>query len=280
MGYLLMSLKSAFRNLYVLTFLNGFLIACLFFFRILSVYENGLFRSIKSSIDATVKTGDTRDSVLLRSMDATYILMHARLRVFGGNKEQLGPEAGIFRSTAVDLNTTEGACGSYSEVLTRILRSYNYPVRIAQMKVNGTFGGHITVEAYTGSQWVALDPSYDLHFVRPDGHLACIADIRGHWDYYRHQTPADYNPSYRYEDVRYTNWSKIPLLMPALKQVLTYCIGARRTNGISLRVSFLRVYDIYFYIILVLETALLLGTFRLRIWIGQKPASLRPNPRF
>ncbi|HVS97859.1 MAG TPA: hypothetical protein VHE54_15295 [Puia sp.] len=280
MGYLLISLKRAFRNLYVLTFLNGFLLACLFFFHVLSVYESGLFNSIKSNIDATITARDNRDSVLLRSMYVCYRLMHFRQSIFAGNAGRLGPQAGIFRSTSVDLNTAEGSCGSYCEVLVRILETYHYPARIAQMKVNGTYGGHITVEAWSGDAWVALDPSYNLHYVRPDGRLASIADIRGNWDFYKKQVPSVYNPSYRYEDVRYTNWSKIPLVMPALRWVISLFLGAERTNGLSLRVFFLYVYDIYFYIVLALELALLAGTIRLRIRIRRNPAGilLSPNP--
>ena len=132
------------------------------------------------------------------------------------------------------------------------------------MKVDGKFGGHVTVEAYTGSRWVALDPSYNLYFLRPDGRLASIADIHGNWEYYRHQVPPGYMPDYQYEDVRYTNWSKIPIVMPALKKILTLFIGVQRTNSISLRVLFLDAYDIYFYSILALEIALLVNVIRLR----------------
>ena len=280
MGYLFVSVKKAFRNLYVLTFLNGFLIACLFFFHMLSVYENGLFDSIKSSIDATVKTDATPDSILLQSMHSCYHLMRNRADVFTGSGTNLGPQAGIFRSAAVDLNTTQGACGSYSEVLARVLRNFDYHVRIAQMKVNGKFGAHILVEAYNGDHWVALDPSYDLSFLRPDGRLASISDLHGNWAYYKQQTPPDYNPDYQYEDVRYTNWSKIPVLMPALKKILTWTIGPARTNSLSIRVLFLYVYDIYFYITLVLEIALLLGTLRVRLRIRRDPSPLRLKPGF
>src|SRR6185437_8367123 len=278
MGQFFVSFRKAFRNLYVLTFLNGFLIACLLFFHILSVYENGLFDSIKSSIDATANGGATPDSILIKSMHACHELMHSRADVFIGNTRRLGPEGGILHSAAVDLNTTDGACGSYSEVLARVLRSYNYPIRIAQMMAGGKYGAHMVVEAYDGSRWVALDPSYNVFYVRQDGQLASIADIRGNWSYYRNQTPPDYDQAYRYEDVRYTNWSKIPVLMPAIKKVLTWIIGSERTNHLSLRVLFLHVYDIYFYITLILEIALLLGTFRIQIRIRRNPAPLHLEP--
>jgi hypothetical protein len=280
MGYLLFSVKKTFRNLYVLTFLNGFLIASLFYFRMLSVYENGLFSSIKSSIGATLNADDTPDSIFIKSMNSCYTLMHNRANVFMKNEAKLGPQGGIFRSTAIDLNTADGACGSYSEVLARLLKTFDYKVRIGQMMADGKFGAHVIVEAYTGSRWVALDPSYNLYFVRPDSRLAGIADIRGNWGYYSHQTPAGYNPKYRYEQVRYTNWSKIPILMPALKQMLTWTIGEQRTNGISLRVLFLNVYDIYFYIILAMEICLLLMTIRIRVSVSRRPAPLQLNPGF
>lgn len=280
MGHLLVTLKKTFRNLYLLAFVNGFLIACLFFFHILSVYEDGLFNSIKSHIDATVSSRDTPDSIFIKSMNDTYALMHPRLNVFQGNTDQLGPEAGIFRSVAVDLNTTDGACGSYAQVLARILRAYNYPVRIPQMTVAGQPSGHILVEANTGTRWVVLDPSYNLYFQRPDGQLASFADVSHDWSYYSRQVPPDYNPDYRYEGVRYTNWSKIPVIMPAVKKILTLCVGAERTNGISLRVLFLHVYDIYFYVVLILETCLLLGTIRLRIRIRRQPTPMQLKPGF
>lgn len=281
MGYLLISIKRAFLSLYFLVFFNGFLIACLFFFHILSVYEDGLFNSIKSSIDATIKADDTPDSIFVKSMNSIHDLMHNRADVFTGNPSNLGPQAGIFHSLAVDLNTTDGACGSYSEVLARVIRGYKYPVRIAQMMAFGKFGRHMIVEAYNGRHWVVLDPSYNLYFVRPDGQLAGFADIHNNWDYYKNQVPADYNPGYRYADVRYTNWSKIPVLMPALKKVLTLILGPQRTENISLRVFFLHIYAIYFYTTLLLETGLLLGTVRLvRIRFRQNPGSFRLNPDF
>lgn len=281
MGHFFISVRNAFRNLYMLTFLNGFLIACLLFFHVLSIYENGLFDSIKSSINATVNAGATPDSILIRSMHACHELMYSRAEVFMGNSNKLGPEAGVLRSTAVDLNTTDGACGSYSEVLARVIRSYNYPVRIAQMMVDGKYGAHILVEAYDGSRWVALDPSYNVYYVRPDGHLASIADIHGNWSYYRYQTPPDYDSTYRFEDVRYTNWSKIPVLLPALKKVLTWTIGSEKTNHLSLRVLFLHVYDIYFYFVLILEIALLAGTIRIRLHIRRNRNPAPPaKPHF
>ena len=107
--------------------------------------------------------------------------------------------------------TTNGACGSYSYILSRLLNELKIPNRIAQMKVNGEYGGHILVEAKTPKGWIVLDGLYDLYFKKMNGELASFKDVQDNWNYFRDQVPANYNHQYRFEGVRYTNWSKIPV---------------------------------------------------------------------
>jgi hypothetical protein len=252
-------LRRAFRNLYFLMFLNGFLLASLFYFRMQSSYENGLFASIKSSIDHQIDTDDTQDSIVVKAMNVCHHLMHNRASTFSG-AAVLGPEADFFNGTAVDLMTTRGACGSYALVLARLLNEYGYPVRIAQMKAEGIFGDHNLVEVNTGRSWVVLDPTFNLHFVTPDAHLASFADVQHNWTYYSAQTPKDYNPVYRYEDVRYTNWSKIPVLFPTIKSIFRLTMGEERTDTFSIRTLFLKIYTVYFYITLFLCIPVMLAT--------------------
>jgi hypothetical protein len=254
-------IRTLLRNLYVLVFLNGFLIAALLCFKIQADYENGLFGSIKSSINQTIDADDTSDSIVVKAMHVAHSLMERRAATFHDpHMASMGPAAGIFHSTAVDLMTASGACGSYSQVLARIIDAYHYPVRIAQMKANGIFGAHNIVEAYTGSRWVVLDPTFDVCFTRPDARLASFSDVHNDWNYYSRQLPSGYDRSYRYEDVRYTNWDKIPVLMPAVKKLMTLCIGAERTNGFSIRTHFMNTYTVCFNIFLILEIGVLLIT--------------------
>ena len=234
----------------------------MFYFLMESTYENGLLTSIKADLEARLDAKDNTDSLFIKAMHDSYHLMHNRYNTFAGGANILGPEGGMFHSTSVDLMTTNGACGSYSQVLARILRTFNIPVRIAQMKANGIYGAHNIVEANDGQRWIVLDPTYNLYFVRPDAQLASFADVHQDWSYYSRQVPANYNPEYRYEDVRYTNWSKVPILFPAIKKVLTWTIGAERTNSLSIRTLFMNTYSIYFYILLVLESVLLIVTFK------------------
>jgi len=264
-------LRQAFRNLYFLMFLNGFLLASLFYFKMESFYEDGLFASIKSTIDARIDADDTPDSVAVKAMNTCYHLMNNKGSTF--YKGDLGPEADVIHSTTFDLMTTRGACGSYSQVLARILKTYHFSVRIAQMKAGGFFGAHNIVEAKIGDNWVVLDPTYNLCFTRPDARLASFNDVRDNWKYYSSQVPPDYNPIYQYEDVRYTNWTKIPFISPAAKSLLTLVIGHERTDKFSMRTLFMNTYQVYLYFLVALYIPLLLITIR-----GLVKTKIFPNP--
>lgn len=253
-------LRQAFRNLYFLMFLNGFLVASLFYFKMESYYEDGLFANIKTAIDNHLDADDNADSVVVKAMNTCYGLMSNKGSTF--DHDNLGPEADVIHSTAFDLMTTRGACGSYSQVLARILKTYHIPVRIAQMKAGGFYGAHNIVEAEVGTNWVVLDPTFNLCFRRPDSKLANFNDVHSNWSYYSKQVPSDYNPIYRYEDVRYTNWKKIPIISPAARSVLSLFIGRERANTFSIRTLFLNTYQVYVYVLVALYIPLLLITIR------------------
>jgi len=144
-----------------------------------------------------------------------------------------------------------GACGSYADVLAELLETMGFKTRVAQMKVGNTWGGHIIAEVQTTKGWVVLDASNDLFFTTPSGNLASFKDVSSNWEYYRAQTPKNYNQDYRYADVRYTNWEKIPVVMPLLKKGLTVFIGSQRVNAISLRSLVLRKYKIYCLLLII-----------------------------
>jgi len=262
--YPFLLIKAAFRNLYFLMFLNGFAIASMCYFKMEATYENGLFGSVKNSIDARIDANDTPDSILVKSMNVCHQLMSDRAYTFQDSKSDMGAEAAI-HSTAFDLMTTQGACGSYSQVLARIVKSYHFPVRIAQMKANGIYGAHNLVEAYNGTSWVILDPTFDLCFVRPDARLASFADVQNNWTYYSKQVSPEYNLQYHYEDVRYANWTKVPILFPSVKGILNLTMGTEKANQVCIRTLFMNAYSVWFYTILILFMPIFLMTFRLVI---------------
>jgi len=161
--------------------------------------------------------------------------------------------------------TGNGACGSYARVLARILQTAGVQVRIAEMEVNGLAGGHIIIEANTSSGWVVLDPLYDLYFTTPHGTLASFREVQKNWSFYKRQTPAHYNPAYRYEGVRYTNWNKIPVLLPMVKKILQGVLGKQKTDQLSLRIYFLQPYHLAFYSLLCAYSLILLVIYYRRL---------------
>jgi hypothetical protein len=238
-------------NLYFLTFLNGFLLATLFYFKMEANFEKELFQAIRSDINSKLTSSDSEDSVVVKVMHSCHDLLVSRGNVFGGKQFQ-GFESSLLEPTSMDLMTANGACGSYSMVLARVLQGYKFGVRIAQMKSNGIFAAHNIVEVKTGHGWVVLDPLFDVYFINPARQLASFEDVRTNWAFYKDQLPTKYDQRYRYEDVRYSNWTKIPVLMPAIKKILDLTIGKKQADEISLRTYFLRKYEICFNVVLIM----------------------------
>jgi len=244
-------IKRIFWNLYFLTFLNGFLLATLFYFKMEANYERELFQAIRTDVNSKITADDSQDSIVVKVMHASHALMMNREAVFEG-KPLNGIKADLLHPTTIDLMTANGACGSFSYVLARLYEGYRYPVRIAQMKANGTYAAHNIVEVRTNRGWVVVDPLFDVYFEKPGRGLASFADVQANWDYYKHQLPKGYDSNYRYAGVRYTNWTKIPVIFPAFKKILDLAIGKQEADTISIRTYFLRMYDICFGITLVL----------------------------
>ena len=140
--------------------------------------------------------------------------------------------------------TGSGGCGSYSYILSRLLDEFDIQTRFVQMKVNDDFGGHIVLEAKTDKGWKVLDASYNLVFRNEQNEMASFEEISKNWTYYSKQVPADYNPDYKYEDLRYTNWSKIPVVLPAIKGILNGTIGKEAADKVSLRTLFLKKFNV------------------------------------
>lgn len=244
-------------------FLNGFLLATLIFFYIEDTYEHQLFKSLASYVEKGILI-KTRDSVLIRSLHLTHELGASRGAIF--NQPINSVKSTLIHPVTFDLMTAKSACGSYAFILSRLLTELKIPNRIAQMMVNGEYGGHILVEAKTEEGWAVLDPLYNLCFRKPDGNLAGFSEVHNNWNYYVHQVPASYNEAYRYESVRYTNWQKVPILMPLLKNIFIFFIGKERTDTFSLRPFLLRKFHLLFQVIGIIYIPFSLITIRRYIY--------------
>ncbi len=236
-------------------FLNGFLLALLFNFYVEKQYEENLFASIASYVQNSVSPVSSsqyigkEESLLERSVNVVNALGEERLTLFGKYPVK-GIKSNYIKAIGVDLMTNQGACGSYAYVLGRLLQEMNIDVRFPQMTVANQSAGHILVEAKTSYGWVVLDPSFNALFRRPNGHLAGFDDVKNDWNYYKNQVPANYNMSYRYEGVRYTNWDKIPVVMPLIKNIMYWTMGKEKTDSYSLRSLGLNKYKVLFNITL------------------------------
>jgi hypothetical protein len=250
----LKSLKKGFANFigrlfhsrHALVFVNGFLLASLLYFYTEDAYEQELFKTLAGYVkERTPRSKNNEEALLLNSLHLVYSLCEKRAAIFT-NKEIHTIKSSLIHPVTDDLMTTNGACGSYSYILSRLLNELKITNRIAQMKVDGLYGGHILVEAKTSKGWVVLDGSYDLYFKRPNGSMASFNDVKDNWAYYHSQVPANYDNRYRYEDVRYTNWNKIPVVMPVIKGFLTMALGKELANSFSFRTFALRKFHILF----------------------------------
>ena len=171
---------------------------------------------------------------------------------FFEGKQFQGFKSEFLEPTSFDLMTARGACGSFAFVLARVLQGYKFQVRIAQMKSNGIFAAHNIVEAKTGHGWVVLDPLFNVCFEKPSNQLASFDDVKNNWNYYKSQLPSGYDMNYSYDNVRYSNWAKIPIVLPAIKKILDLTLGKQKADAISLRTYFLRKYEICFNVALIM----------------------------
>ena len=233
-----------------LVFINGFLIASLFYFYSEDSYEKKIFETLALYVKTkTPATANREEAMLLNSLHLTYYLGTNRSNIFS-IKEVHSFIPSVIHPVTDDLMTTNGACGSYSYILSRLLNELKITNRIAQMKVNGKYGGHILVEAKTSKGWVVLDGSYNLYFKKANGELAGFNDVQNDWNYYRSQVPANYDLRYKFDGVRYTNWNKIPIIMPAIKGILRLVVGKEAADNFSFRTSFLRKFHLLFEVTL------------------------------
>ncbi|HEV2354313.1 MAG TPA: transglutaminase domain-containing protein [Puia sp.] len=262
--------RAARRNLFWVAV--GFLLALTFRFYLRDHYEASMFQSLATAVRKDNPSAG-QETLALAAMHVAHNLLTTRVSLFGHINAADDDFEG---SLTDDLLSAKGACGSYSAVLAQLLQSLGFEVRIAQMKVRGRYGGHINVEARTIYGWVVLDPQFDCCFRKPSGQLASFEDVSENWAFYQLQTPPGYNPAYAYADVRYTNWNKIPVLLPALRKCLTLFLGEARVRNISVAPLLLRRYRVY-SLLLGLATLVLIGVrYRPQLRLRRRPVA-RPQ---
>lgn len=221
--------------------LHGFLFAVCLFLAMMSMHEDAIYDQI---VDNVLVSDMSEADAVVRLTNATHELLASNHQLIALSSKRSFRER-YFASADVQLLAPKGHCGSYAHVLARLLQRAGFSVRLAQMDCsNNERSCHIFVEALVDGRYVALDGMYNLALRRRDGQLASSADIRKEWTYYRSQLPSDYPLYFDYYSIRYTNWEKIPFVMPAVKSALNWVMGSR-ADTLSLRPYFLNVYKVY-----------------------------------
>lgn len=241
----------------MLFFLMGGVMGLMFYFKTEDTYEKALFKALADDVQRSNPNITDSVTTLLNSVSIVHNAIAPRQKVFS---QINGFKAGVLQPVTVDLMTGQGACGSYALVLARLMDDLGFDARMAQMKVGDTYGGHNIVEVKVNDNWVVVDPLYNLHFTEPGGRLASFNKVQNNWDYYKAQLPEGYDHAYNYSDVRYTNWDKVPVLMPAFKKILDWTLGKEKADGLSIRIVMMRKFNVFFNITLIIQCLLVLYT--------------------
>jgi hypothetical protein len=223
--------------------IHALLVISICYLQLESNHETALFQNIVRVSRA--ETAGKHDTVLIKHlMVSINKMMHDRNDIFK-NTEQLSFKARFMQSVDADLMYGAGACGGFSKVFARALKAAGYSTRIGQMKVNGNYGGHILIETYIPSihKWVVMDPLFLLVFTNPKGVWASFNEVHENWNYYKKQIYYNYN--YNYAGIRYTNWSKVPVLGSLVYKFLILEKGEEAANTVSLRPYLLDHYRFY-----------------------------------
>ena len=226
--------------------------------------ETILFKNI--DMVAKIQTEGQHDTIFVkRVMEMINKMMKDREDIFIGD-EELPYKANIMNSVDATLRYGTGKCGGFSNVFARSLMMAGYPTRIGQMKVDGTFGGHIVIETYLSSlkKWVVMDPLFLLTFTNPQGVWASFDEVSSNWPYYEKQIDAkiNYKNNYNYSDIRYTNWNNLPVLGPFVFKVMERIKGKEFARTFSFRPYLLNTYRLYNIEIIILYIFYIIFSFR------------------
>ena len=243
-------------------------------YRVFHINANYVESIYSDLVDQNIPVSLTREEEAISLLNLAHQLVMPRHRYFG-DEEEINPglRSTVFQSGGTQLVDGRGACGSYTHVLALLLAQRGFDFRIVQMSCAVAPICHILLEARIGDRWTVLDGLYNLYFIRPDGKLASFSDVQNNWAYYRPQTPDHYDELYRYDGVQYTNWDKIPVVMPFIKTILDFAIGKERADHISIRAHVLAVHRTYEYVLGILYLILVGVSF-----FVLKPKKPKENP--
>ena len=242
-----------------------FVKAAHFFLFVLFIYimiewqhENNLYGNIGHAARINAANGDDT-SVVKEAMTSINEIMQSRHDLFQSMEEHSWKQ-NAFQSADIDLMYGSGACGGYSKVLARTLQLQGFDVRIGQLKtLKYGYGGHIIIELYseTLNKWVFIDPLFKLIIRQKNGNWASVKEVAKHYELYSDQFPAEFNARFKFDDVRYTNWTKFGGIAKPYYYLAKLFKGEHYADKICLRMYGLSSFPVLFWSLEIVYLVLL-----------------------
>jgi hypothetical protein len=129
-----------------------------------------------------------------------------------------------------------GGCGSSSRVVMALLDASGIKSRSLILLDEDGNRIHAVVNARIGNTWAVADPLYGIVFKSQSGRLVTAEQLKRNPILFNINVleneayPADV---FTYNNYALMNWKKIPVILPAVKWVLTKAIGEERTARIQ-----------------------------------------------
>lgn len=208
---------------------------CIFF---LSFQDDKVFdQIIKKSINKSM----TDEKKLTTLLNITHNFLKDKKGFYQiSSKGKINPNNLILKSINGD-----GDCGDYAKILSRLLIRAGIKVRLGQMKCDNIWACHIIVEAKINNKWIITDPTYNLIFKNSNNQMTEFNEIKNNFEYFRSQVPSNYNLEYDYDDMRYTNWEKIPIITVSAAKIISFLKPNTKYHDISLKIYLLNIYKVY-----------------------------------
>ena len=221
-------------------------------------HENNLYRNIGHATRIHAANGDDT-SVVKEAMTSINEIMQSRHDLFQSMEEHSWKQ-NAFQSADIDLMYGSGACGGYSKVLARTLQLQGFDVRIGQLKtLKYGYGGHIIIELYseTLNKWVFVDPLFKLIIRQKNGNWASVKEVAKHYELYSDQFPTEFNARFKFDDVRYTNWTKFGGIAKPYYYLAKLFKGEHYADTICLRMYGLSSFPVLFWSLEIVYLVLL-----------------------
>lgn len=196
-------------------------------------FEEEVLTNLALHVKTKSIPGNTESIVRAALNDASYL--DERNTELLGDKTFHTWKVGLMSTSFAPYYYGGGACGGYSLFLGRLLKKLGYNFKTIQLKVNGRFGGHITLGVVDGNRLLLVDPLYDLYYKDSLGHMVDINEVAKNWNsIYVKQVPANYNHNYNYQTGwRYTNWDKLGFISRGVYKTGVYFFGKNRMDNYS-----------------------------------------------